>query len=64
MSKSIRSYPVGQQRDVAERRVRKDAGGLGTIAAKNWLARVGAKIEKAMKEFADDGKGPTAEDLE
>ena len=37
MSKSIRSYPEQERKRVIDRRIAKDAGGLGTISAKEAL---------------------------
>lgn len=40
MSKAIRSYPEHERRKVIDRRIVKGAGGLGTISAKEALAKI------------------------
>lgn len=37
MSKSIRSFPVGQRKAVADKRVAQKSGGLGYLAAQDAL---------------------------
>ena len=49
MSKSIRSYPEWERKDVIARRIKNNAGGLGTLAAKDALAKVG-KLKEEKKE--------------
>jgi hypothetical protein len=43
MSKSIRSYPEHERRKVIDRRIAKNAGGLGTLAAKDALKKIEQK---------------------
>ncbi len=48
MSKPLTSYPEGAQRDAAARaRVANPAGGIGKVAAQDYLARKAAKPKAA-----------------
>ena len=50
MSKSIRSYPEWERKNVIARRIKQNAGGLGTLAAKDALAKVGEVKEEKKEE--------------
>ncbi len=48
MSKPLTSYPEGAQRDAAaQKRVANPAGGIGKVAAQDYLNRKRAKAVKA-----------------
>jgi hypothetical protein len=50
MSKPLTAYPEGAQRDAAAReRAANPAGGIGKVAAQDYLARKGAKPKAAEK---------------
>lgn len=46
MTKSIRSYPEWERKAVIARRIKGNAGGLGTLAAKDALAKIGGKVKE------------------
>jgi len=48
VSKPIRSFPEGERKAVIARRIKQDAGGLGTLSAKDALAKVG-KVKEEEK---------------
>jgi hypothetical protein len=54
MSKSLRSYPESERAKVAFHRVEEEKGGLGTLAAMDYIKilkeRAIAKIRKEEKE--------------
>ena len=49
MSKGIRNYPEQERRQVIDRRIQINAGGLGTLAAKDALKKIGVR-EAAPKQ--------------
>ncbi len=48
MSKPLKSYPEGKQRDeAAQKRAANPQGGIGKVAAQDYLKRRGVKVTKA-----------------
>jgi hypothetical protein len=44
MTKSLRSFPVGERSKIAQDRIKAAKGGLGTLAAKDMLKAQGQKV--------------------
>jgi len=58
MSKSIASYPKGERRNVIVRRIKNNAGGLGTLSALRAAEICGGRhIKKNALTFEHTGDG-------